>query len=84
MPWITYKNFSGNSSVVVYLIYNSGNMVIRFKGVGVFGGISSSTYYYTKDSAGSFNLTVMRSLARAGEGLNSFINSNKPRYAQRY
>lgn len=70
-----YKDIGGDSGV---LAYECGPDFIRveFK--------SSSVYLYTYASAGSANIEQMKRLARAGEGLATFINENVwERYARR-
>lgn len=62
---IQYKNLGGNSNVHSYEI---GNDYIDV----MFGG--GSKYRYTYESAGIENIEKMKQLAKAGQGLNSFIN----------
>jgi hypothetical protein len=59
-----YMNLDGDSGVVGY---ETGADFIRvqFK--------DRSVYLYTYASAGNYNIERMKSLAEAGEGLNSFI-----------
>ncbi|AWV03374.1 hypothetical protein ACJ51O_24860 [Burkholderia pyrrocinia] len=59
-----YANRSGNSNVVAYAIEQSSIKV-------QFG--DGSIYLYTSQSAGTANLEHMKQLAKAGQGLNSFI-----------
>jgi len=37
-------------------------------------------YTYTYSSAGAFHIETMKKLANAHNGLNSYINKNKPNY----
>lgn len=68
-----YANLGGDSNVVCYEL---GADFIRVQ----FG--DGSVYRYTGASAGSGNIATMQALARAGKGLNSFINTNvKFKYA---
>ncbi len=62
-----YRNSSGNSGVYGYEI---GNDYIRVK----FSG-TSKIYTYSYRKAGSNHVENMKSLARGGSGLNSYINS---------
>lgn len=60
-----YLNLGGDSNVIGYEI---GGDFIRVR----FG--DGSTYLYTNQSAGAENIATMKTLAVAGQGLNSFIN----------
>jgi hypothetical protein len=63
-----YRNSSGNSGVYGYEI---GNDYIRVKFTG-----NSKTYQYSyTGKAGRNHVDNMKSLARSGSGLNSYINS---------
>lgn len=62
-----YRNSSGNSGVYCY---EMGNDYIRVK----FSG-TSKIYTYSYRKAGSNHVENMKSLARSGSGLNSYINS---------
>ena len=61
-----YKNLSGQSGVASYEI-GSDSITVQFK--------DGKFYRYTNASAGSQNVEHMKSLASAGQGLNSFINT---------
>lgn len=61
-----YRNASGNSGVYGYEI---GNDYIRVK------FSTGNTYTYSYRKAGSMHVEKMKSLARSGSGLNSYINS---------
>lgn len=59
-----YKNSGGNSNVSSYKI-GDGEIVVQFG--------DGSMYLYTNQSTGSINIDKMHDLARAGQGLNSYI-----------
>jgi hypothetical protein len=59
-----YKNLGGDSSVVAFEI-GEGSITVQFS--------DGSVYLYTNQSAGSASIAEMQRLARAGQGLNSFI-----------
>ncbi len=70
-----YRNLDGDSNVAEY---ETGTDFIRvqFK--------NRSVYLYTYASAGNYNIERMKSLAEAGEGLNSFIMTHvKEKYAEK-
>lgn len=61
-----YRDVDGDSGVVQYEI--GPNFIrVRFS--------DGSIYLYTYASAGSENVERMKQLARAGDGLNAFINT---------
>lgn len=60
----SYANHSGNSGVSTYEI-GSNYIWVGFN--------SGSIYEYTYSSAGTSNIENMKSLARSGSGLNSYI-----------
>ena len=60
-----YKNLGGDSGVVAYEI-GPGSITVQFK--------DGSVYLYTDQSAGAASIAEMQRLAKAGQGLNSFIN----------
>lgn len=62
-----YKNLGGNSGVSAYAI-GADSITVQFS--------SGAVYLYTYGSAGNANIERMKSLAAAGEGLNSYINRN--------
>ncbi|TDQ09461.1 hypothetical protein [Pedobacter metabolipauper] len=62
-----YANNNRDSGVSGYQI-GSDYILIEFT--------SGSIYEYTNASAGVGNIGTMKSLARSGSGLNSFINRN--------
>ena len=65
-----YKNLGGNSSVVAYE-YDATSICIQFK-----DGVK---YEYTVAKLGEPIINEMKRLADAGQGLCSFISSNRPR-----
>ncbi len=81
MPFLTYGNQSGNSSVVAYMRKKEA-IVIRFKGTT--GSIRANTYLYRENRNSEIVIKTMKALGKAGRGLNSFINSNKPIYSEKY
>lgn len=60
-----YKNLGSDSGVTAFEIAE-GSITVEFS--------DGSLYFYTNQSAGSENIAEMQRLARAGQGLNSFIN----------
>lgn len=60
-----YRDWDNDSGVRAFEISN-GQIDVQFK--------SGAVYRYTSSSVGPANLERMVTLARAGEGLNSFIN----------
>ena len=70
-----YANLGGDSGVVEYEIDNDF-IRVQFS--------DGSIYLYTYASAGEDNIEQMKSLARNGRGLNTFINKNVyKRYARK-
>ena len=59
-----YRNLSGNSNVVAFEI-GAGSITVQF-GDGM-------NYLYTARSTGAAQVAEMQRLARAGQGLNSYI-----------
>lgn len=43
-----------------------------------------TVYTYTYESAGADAVETMKSLARQGHGLNSYISKNQPDYSKKY
>lgn len=62
-----YKNIDGDSGVVEY---ENGADYIRVK------FSTGAVYLYTNGSAGSQNIETMKALAKSGNGLNKYINTN--------
>lgn len=60
-----YKNLGGNSGVVGYEIAD-GSITVQFD--------DGMKYLYTNRSSGPGAITEMQRLARAGQGLNSYIS----------
>lgn len=70
-----YGNTNGDSGVAAFEIGNS-YIWVEFS--------TGSIYEYTYSSAGKDNIEIMINLARAGSGLNGFINSNvKYKYSRK-
>lgn len=70
-----YKNLSGNSGVYSY---EYGNDYIRVEFT------SGGRYLYTDSVTGSENVSCMKELADAGEGLATFISRNvRKKYAKK-
>jgi hypothetical protein len=64
-----YGNKGKDSGVVSYDI-DAGQIIVQFR--------NGERYLYTEDSAGAANIAKMQELARAGEGLGSFISKHVP------
>lgn len=62
-----YKNLGGDSGVSAYEI-GDDNIKVEFN--------DNALYLYTYSSAGRQNIEQMKNLAKQGQGLNGFINSN--------
>lgn len=62
-----YKHTGSDSGVVAYDI-DAGQIIVQFK--------NGKRYLYTEDSAGAANIARMQALARAGQGLSSFITKH--------
>lgn len=60
-----YGNLGGDSGIAAYEI-GPGSITIWFK--------DGAAYLYTNQSAGAANIAEMQRLARAGQGLNSYIS----------
>ena len=70
-----YKNLSGKSAVALYEVAKDSVTV---------GFTSREMYIYSNQSAGSANVSQMKSLALAGKGLSTFIDANvKERFARK-
>lgn len=71
----TYRNISGASDISAYQT-GTDSITIRFN--------DRSIYLYTYTSAGSAEIETMKTLAKQGSGLNSYINKNvKTKYAKK-
>lgn len=77
---VAYKNLGGDSGIEAYRIDADG-IVVLFKTPTRAG---QRYYYYSVNSAGRLAVATMISLAKAGEGLNSFISRNRPDYEGRW
>ena len=62
-----YKNLGGDSGVAAYEI-SEESVTVQFT--------TGAIYSYTYQSAGAANIEEMKTLAKHGEGLNSFIMKN--------
>lgn len=75
-----YANAGGDSNVVAYDADPNGQWIVV-----TFAGGKTRNYEYTAASAGAGNVAHMINLARAGQGLNSFINTTvKHGYARKW
>lgn len=72
----SYANLGGNSSVVAF---QNGTDYIKVQ----FKSGPYTLYTYTYQSAGSSAIEMMKSLARQGHGLNSYISTHKPNYSSK-
>ena len=71
----TYANLGGNSGIVSYET-GSDSITVTFQG--------GATYLYNYAATGKDNVEQMKLLAKAGQGLNSFISINvKKNYAKK-
>lgn len=68
-----YAKLNRQSGVSAYEI-GEGYIIVEFERPTKNG---KRFYEYTNTSIGSSNVQIMHSLARQGEGLNSFISSNE-------
>lgn len=59
-----YKNLGGNSGVAAYGL-GSDSVTVQFN--------DDATYLYNYVSVGRGNIETMKTLAKAGQGLNGFI-----------
>jgi hypothetical protein len=74
-PMTKYENQSGNSGVASFRI-GPTSIAVAFRDGG--------TYLYTYTSAGRQNVEKMKILARAGQGLSTFISQQvKHRFARK-
>ena len=72
-----YADINRDSGVKAYRIEDD-SIIVKFK-TG-----TNQNYEYTYSSAGSSDVERMKTLAKSGDGLNSFISKNKPTYASRW
>lgn len=73
----TYRDWDNDSNIVAYEIGDS-YIVVQFR------SSHFKFYKYTVGTAGSYNISEMQKLACAGDGLNAFINDNKPGYESKW
>lgn len=64
-----YANHGGDSGVSSYEI-GDGEITVTF------ANGATRNYLYTESSAGAQNISQMQQLARAGQGLNAYINQH--------
>lgn len=70
-----YKNLGGNSGVTKYEI-GTDSIIVEFGDGG--------TYLYNHQKPGASDVNHMKKLARSGQGLNNFINTNvRKNYAKK-
>jgi hypothetical protein len=70
-----YKNVSGKSTVTMFELAKDV-VTVRFT--------SQEVYRYSNQSAGSENISKMKTLALAGKGLGTFIENNvKEKFARK-
>jgi hypothetical protein len=71
-----YGNLSQNSGVIAYEI-KPGSIVVQFE--------DGLKYEYTEVSAGAFAVAEMKRLAKAGQGLSTFISQHvRQGYARKF
>jgi len=70
-----YANRSGHSGVVAYEL-GADEITVKFTG--------GDRYLYTADSTGAEDIARMRELAKAGQGLSTYISQHvRERYAHK-
>ena len=74
---ITYTDVDHDSNVEAYEVFEE-RIVVKFKSG------KNQFYEYTYSSAGSTSVEQMKILALVGEGLNSFISTNRPAYLSKW
>ncbi|MBD3329516.1 hypothetical protein GF357_03415 [Candidatus Dojkabacteria bacterium] len=72
-----YANLGGDSNVVAY---ENGADYITVQ----FASGKSTFYKYTHSSAGAGVVSHMQQLATSGQGLNSYISTEKPDYESKW
>jgi hypothetical protein len=72
-----YKDLDKDSNILEYE-ERDDRITVKFKN-GEF-----SNYEYTYISAGRVAIEEMKRLARCGDGLNSFISKNDPKYSRKF
>lgn len=69
-----YNDRNGDSNVDEF-DFGQDFIIVKFRRGGI--------YTYTYTSAGPHHVEEMKRLARSHDGLNSYINKNKPQYSNR-
>ncbi len=69
-----YTSTSGKQSGVIEYQIGKDYILIRF--------INDNLYKYTHESAGYNTVELMKNMARAKFGLNTFISRNKPEFVR--
>ena len=70
-----YRNLSGNAGVRAFEL-GPAHIIVQFE--------DGSTYLYNEVAPGARDVETMRSLARQGQGLTTFINTHvRERYARK-
>lgn len=72
-----YKDWDDDSNIVAYEI-GDDFLIIEFRNGRV------RFYRYSYISTGQSRVEHMKQLARAGDGLNSFISTQKPQYESKW
>lgn len=73
----TYLDIDNDSNVESYQI-EEDRIIVKFKSG------ATQFYEYTYSRAGSSNVEHMKVLAKCGDGLNSFISTNRPPYSSKW
>ncbi len=69
-----YKDIDNDSNIDEFEI-GEDYIIVKF--------LDGSSYTYTDASAGSQHIEEMKRLASANDGLNAYINKNKPTYSSK-
>lgn len=69
-----YNDRNGDSNVDEF-DFGQDFIIVRF--------LRGGTYTYTYTSAGSQHIEEMKRLAQSHDGLNAYINKNKPQYSDK-
>ncbi len=73
----TYRDWDNDSNIVSYEI-GEDYIAVEFRNG------RTKFYKYTYGSAGVGDVEAMKRLACRGDGLNAFINENKPGYSNKW
>lgn len=73
----SYANLGGDSNIIAY---ENGDDYITVQ----FASGTNTFYKYTNSSAGSSVVSHMQELANSGQGLNSYISTEKPDYESKW